>query len=268
MGRAKSLRYKWFGSGLIFFALLAIVCLLAMPDLSKLKKENPKKTAFMEYREMESKRQGKRLKIYQIWVPLSKVSLTLTKAVLIAEDDKFWSHEGFDYEAIKKALEKDLKAGKFRRGGSTISQQLTRNLYLSPQKSLLRKIREAILTWRMEKVLSKKRILELYLNVAEWGEGVYGIEAASRRYYGKPSSDLTAQESARLAAVLPNPRRYDPLGSQPYVVHRADLIYDIMVRRGIVVPEYEEGDRSTEAFPVEQGGSPPSVLSEPAVPNR
>ncbi len=267
MRRAKSHRYKWLGPGVIFVALMGIVCSLAMPDLSKLKKENPKKTAFMKYRETESQKQGKRLKIYQIWVPLSKVSPTLTKAVLIAEDDKFWSHEGFDYEAIKKALERDLKAGRFRLGGSTISQQLTRNLYLSPEKSLLRKIKEAILTWRMEKVLSKKRILELYLNVAEWGEGIYGIEAASRHYYGKSSSDLTAQESARLATVLPSPRRYNPLGNQPYVVHRADLIYDIMVRRGIVAPEYEETEGSSGA-PAEQSGSPPSVLNEPAVPNR
>ena len=194
----------------------------------------------MEHREREAREKGKPFKIYQVWVPLGRISPTLVKAVLIAEDDKFWSHEGFDYEAMQKALEKDVKAGKYKLGGSTISQQLARNLFLTPEKSLLRKAREALITWRMERVLSKKRILELYLNVAEWGEGIYGIEAASRLYYRKPASALTPEESARLAAVLPNPRKYRPVGSQPYVVHRSDLIYDIMVRRGIVVPEYEE----------------------------
>ncbi len=176
----------------------------------------------------------------QTWVPLSDISPYLVKAVLIAEDDKFWSHEGFDYEAIQKALEKDMKAGRFKFGGSTISQQLARNLYLSPAKNPLRKVREAIITWRMEKILSKRRILELYLNLVEWGEGIFGVEAASRHYYGKPSSELTPEEAARLASVLPNPRKYNPLGDQRYVINRSNAIYNIMTRRGIVIPEYEE----------------------------
>jgi len=210
----------------------------------------------MKYQEREWKKKGKTLRIDQRWVPLSAISPTLVKAVLIAEDDKFWSHEGFDTEAIKKAIEKDIKARKFKLGGSTISQQLAKNLYLTPVKHPIRKIQEAIITWRMERVLSKKRILELYLNVAEWGEGIYGIEAASRHYFGKPSSELTPAESTRLAAVLPNPRRYDPTGNQPYVVYRSDLIYDIMVRRGIVIPEYQEAieeegwSRDEEAEPM------------------
>jgi monofunctional biosynthetic peptidoglycan transglycosylase len=234
------------------FALAAVVLLYVflVPDVSSLKTENPRRTSFMEIQQREAKRKGKPFRIYQVWVPLARISPTLIKAVLIAEDDKFWSHEGFDYEAIKKALERDIKSGKFKLGGSTISQQLARNLYLTPEKSLFRKAREALITWRMERVLSKKRILELYLNVAEWGEGIYGVEAASRHYYGKASSDLTPEESARLAAVLPHPRKYRPIGSQPYVVHRSELIYEIMVRRGIVVPEYpeapEERDSSQE----------------------
>jgi monofunctional glycosyltransferase len=236
--------------------VLALLYLLFMPDVSRLRTQNPGKTSFMEYQERESRKKGKPFKIYQVWVPLARISSTLIKAVLIAEDDKFWSHEGFDYEAMKKALEKDVKAGKFKLGGSTISQQLARNLYLTPEKSLLRKAREALITWRMERVLTKKRILELYLNVAEWGAGLYGIEAASRHYYGKPSSALTPEESSRLAAVLPNPRKYRPVGSQPYVLHRADLIYDIMVRRGIVVPEYEEREgepQGSDGLPIPGG---------------
>ncbi|MCX5854749.1 MAG: monofunctional biosynthetic peptidoglycan transglycosylase [Deltaproteobacteria bacterium] len=210
------------------------------PDVSKLKKASPKKTAFMEYREKEWEKQGKKKKIIRQWVPLSQISPYVIKAVIIAEDDKFWSHEGFDFDAIQKAIEKDIKNKKFKFGGSTISQQLAKNLYLSPSKNPVRKIKEAILTWRMENHLSKKRIIELYLNVAEWGEGVFGIEAAARRYYGKPASALTAKEAARLASVLPNPRKFDPTGESKFVEGRSERIYQIMVRRGIVIPEYEE----------------------------
>lgn len=224
----------------IFLSVLSFIYLLSSPSISRLKKENPKKTSFMEYREGESKKKGKSYKITQIWVPLNIVPSHLIKAVLIAEDDKFWSHEGFDFEAIKKAIEKDIKKGKFAFGGSTITQQLARNLYLTPEKALLRKIKEAIITWRIERVITKKRILELYLNVVEWGDGIFGIEAASRYYYNKPSSELNPEESARLVAVLPNPKRYSPTGESKYIEMRARLILDIMKMRGIIPPEYEE----------------------------
>ncbi len=224
------------------FALLIVVFSLAyvvlMPDVSLLKKENPGKTSFMKYRERECEKKGRKYRISQVWAPLSRISPYLKKAVLIAEDDKFWKHEGFDYETMQKAIEKDIKARKFKLGGSTVSQQLAKNLYLSPSKNPLRKTAEALITWRMEKVLSKKRILELYLNVVEWGDGIFGAEAASRHYFGKSSADLSPEEASRLAAVLPNPIKYNPAGNQPYVVKRSDLIYDIMVKRGIVVPEY------------------------------
>jgi monofunctional biosynthetic peptidoglycan transglycosylase len=227
----------------IFFLLLAAILGLAylalMPDISRLKKENPPQTAFMEYREKEWKEKGRKVQIRQVWVPLSRISPYLVKAVLIAEDDKFWSHEGFDYEGIKQAVEKDLQSGRLKFGGSTISQQLARNLYLSPAKSFWRKIREVLITWRMEQVLSKKRILELYLNVAEWGDGIFGAEAASRHYFEKPASELSPREAARLAVVLPSPRKLDPAGTQRYVESRAEVIYSIMLKRGIVPPEFE-----------------------------
>jgi monofunctional biosynthetic peptidoglycan transglycosylase len=227
---------------------LFIVFQFVYPDVSELKKKNPGKTSFMAYREKEWKREGRRYRINQKWVPMSAISPYLVKAVLIGEDDKFWSHEGFDYEAMQKALEKDIKAKKFKLGGSTISQQLSKNLYLSPSKNPLRKIREAIITWRMENALSKKRILEVYLNIAEWGDGgIFGIEAASRAYYGKSASALGPEEAARLAAVLPNPRKFNPLGNSRYVVHRSSLIYNIMVRRGIVIPEFEEVSEGNES---------------------
>jgi len=239
-----------FALGFVVIAgLLSLLYLLAVPNVTKLKKENPKKTALMEYREMASKEKGRAYRLNQSWVPFSKISPYLVKAVLIAEDDKFWKHEGFDYEAIQKAIGKDLKAKKFKFGGSTITQQLARNLYLSPEKSLNRKISEAVITWRMERILSKKRILELYLNVAEWGEGIFGVEAASRHYYRKPSFDLVPEEAARLASVLPNPRKYNPVGDQRYVINRSNLIYSIMIQRGIVIPEYKEiYKEATESF--------------------
>ncbi len=241
--RVESLRKthrRIYVSATLLVFILFLAYFLTVPDISVLRRKNPARTAYMKYREAEWQRKGRRLRIYQTWVPLPSVSPYLVKAVLISEDDKFWTHEGFDYEAIDRAIRKDLKTGQFRSGGSTLSQQLARNLYLSPAKSLSRKAREAIITWRMERALSKRRILELYLNVAEWGEGIFGAEAASRYYYGKCASELTAQESARLASILPNPRRYHPAGNQGYVINRSNAIYRIMIRRGIVAPEYPD----------------------------
>ncbi len=241
-----------FGSIALLALLLFVVGLsLIYPDVSKLKKENPRKTTFMEYREREWQQKGKKRRIVQTWVPFSAISPYAVKAVIIAEDDKFWSHEGFDYEAMQKALEKDLKKKKFRAGGSTISQQLAKNLYLSPSKNPIRKLREAILTWRIENALTKRRILELYLNVVEWGDGIFGIEAAARHHFGKSAADLGPREAARLAAVLPNPRRYRPTGTSRYVENQSERIYSIMVQRGIVIPEFEDAmtpdDSSAEA---------------------
>ncbi len=194
----------------------------------------------MEFREQEGEKKGKPVRIRQQWVPLTRISPYVIKAVLIAEDDKFWSHEGFDFEAIQKAMEKDLKARRFKVGGSTISQQLAKNIYLTPSKNVLRKVKEAILTWRIERNLTKKRIIELYLNLVEWGEGIFGIEAAARHYFGKSAAALGPEEASRLAVILPNPRKYNPVGNSGYVVRRAGVIYTIMVKRGIVIPEYEE----------------------------
>ncbi len=229
------------------FFLLIVAAILGyvgfyfiFPDIAKLKKENPKKTSFMEFREKEGREKGRPLQIKTHWVPLSRISPYLIKAVIIAEDDKFWSHEGFDFEAIQKAMEKDIKTRKFKVGGSTISQQLAKNLYLTPSKSLLRKGKESIITWRIEKTLSKKRIIEIYLNVVEWGEGIFGIEAAARHYFGKPAATLGPEEAARLAVILPNPRKLSPIGNSRYVAKRAGMIQNIMVKRGIIIPAFEE----------------------------
>ncbi|MCC6543058.1 MAG: monofunctional biosynthetic peptidoglycan transglycosylase [Nitrospirae bacterium] len=225
---------------LISFISISLVYIFFIPNVSGLKKKNPKISSMMEYRIAQWKKTGNKKRISQAWVPVSRISPYLIKAVLIAEDDKFWSHDGFDYEAIQKAVEKNIKAGRFKAGGSTISQQLAKNLYLTPEKSIIRKIREAIITWRIERALSKRRILEIYLNVVEWGDGIFGAESAARHYFGKSAADLDPLEAARLASVLPNPIKYNPSGGQRYVVNRSNVIYNVMVRRGIVIPVYEE----------------------------
>jgi monofunctional biosynthetic peptidoglycan transglycosylase len=159
-------------------------------------------------RAAEQRRTGKR---QWIWTPLSRIAPELQRAVIAAEDASFFVHEGFDWEGIRDAALYNLEAGELKRGGSTITQQLAKNLYLSSERSLFRKAREALITRSLEHRLTKTRILELYLNVAEWGRGVYGAEAAARHHFGKSASDLTNDEAAWLAAILPSPQRYDPI---------------------------------------------------------
>ena len=225
---------------ILLFIVVDVGRYFFIPDIARLAHTNPGKTAFMEYREAEWRSEGRDKTIEQRWVPLKKVSPSLVKAVLVSEDNNFWHHEGFDFKAIEGAIEKNIEAGEFKFGASTISQQLAKNLYLSPSKSPLRKMKEAILTWRIEQTLSKRRILELYVNVAEWGDGIFGIDQAARNYYGVSASQLTASQSARLAASLPNPVLYKPTGSSRFVKVRAKHIYAIMLRRGLVVPDYRE----------------------------
>jgi monofunctional glycosyltransferase len=227
---------------------------LVYPDVSILKKINPKKTSFMEYREEQWQAKGKKLTIQKRWVSLPNISPYLVKAIIIAEDDKFWSHHGFDVDAIQKALEKNIEKGKFKFGGSTISQQLVKNLYLTPAKNPVRKLKEAIITWRVEQTIPKRRILELYLNVVEWGNGIFGAEMASQRYFGKPAASLTAEEAAKLAAILPNPIRFKVNGTSQYTERRAKIIYNIMVKRGIVVPDYEEVIKTPHVEITEENG--------------
>ncbi len=175
--------------------------LLAMPDVSILRATNPTVTTLMETRRAQATEQGHTIGRHWTWVPLSRISPSLRHAVVAAEDASFFTHEGFDWEGIKVAAKYNLGAGEFKRGGSTITQQLAKNLYLSAERSLIRKAREALITRSLEQHLTKERILELYLNVAEWGQGVYGAEAAARHHFKKSAHDLTADEAARLAAM-------------------------------------------------------------------
>ncbi|MEK7235320.1 MAG: monofunctional biosynthetic peptidoglycan transglycosylase [Nitrospirota bacterium] len=198
--------------------------LLTMPDVSALRATNPTVTALMEARQAQAKAQGHSIGRQWVWVPLSRISPHLRQAVVAAEDASFFTHEGFDWEGIKEAAKYNLEAGELKRGGSTITQQLAKNLYLSSERSLFRKAREALITRSLEHQLTKERILELYLNVAEWGQGVYGAEAAARHHFKKSSHDLTADEAAWLAAILPSPRRYDPLRKTTALTRRYERI--------------------------------------------
>lgn len=201
------------------------------PPVATLGKQNPAVTSFMEYRQGQWARQGRGPSYRQTWVGLGNISHNLVLAVTIAEDDKFWQHEGFDLDGMEDAFLRNIEEGRIAAGGSTITQQLAKNLWFTPEKSLSRKAKEAIMAWRLERELSKKRILELYLNVVEWGDGVFGAEAAARHHFGKSAAALTSWEAARLAAVLPNPLRWSPTGTSRGVQVRASIIHSRMERR-------------------------------------
>lgn len=209
------------------------------PDVNALKETNPIPTAFMEFRKEQWADENRNIKMNHTWVKIGNISPNIIKAVLIAEDDGFYNHDGFDIKGMENAIERSIKKGTLA-GGSTISQQLSKNLYLSPSKNPIRKIKEAIITYRIEKTLSKRRILEIYLNIAEWGDGIFGIEAAARHHYHKSANNLTAFEASRLASVLPNPIIYDPNGNQKYVKNRANIIYNTMEKRGAIQSAYQE----------------------------
>ena len=184
----------------------------------------PETTAFMQARIERLREKDGKAKLAHSWVPYERVSTQLKRAVVASEDAKFVGHEGFDWQAISKAMEKNEKRGKVVSGASTISQQLAKNLFLSGERSWLRKGQEAVITWMLESTLSKRRILELYLNFAEWGEGVFGAEAAARYHFGVNAAALSASQAAFLAAILPSPRRYAPGRVTPYIAGRIETI--------------------------------------------
>ena len=170
---------------------------------------DPGSTSFMRQRLAELRKTDPKAELRQRWIAYEDISVHLKRAVVAAEDDRFLDHRGFDWEGIQRALERNAERGRLAAGGSTISQQLAKNLFLSSSRSWLRKGQEAVLTLMIETTWEKRRILEVYLNVAEWGNGVFGAEAAARHYYGRPASSLGPAEAARLAVMLPNPRRYE-----------------------------------------------------------
>lgn len=185
---------------------------------------DPASTSFMAQRLDELRQNNPAAELRHQWVPYERISVHLKRAVIAAEDAKFPEHEGFDWEGMQKALEKNQRRGRVVAGGSTISQQLAKNLFLSAAKTPWRKAQEAVITLMLEAVLDKRRILEIYLNVVEWGNGVFGAEAAARRYYGISAAQLGAEQAARLAVMLPAPRRFERMPGSPYLARRSQII--------------------------------------------
>jgi monofunctional glycosyltransferase len=206
---------------------------LTLPDVRALRHANPSTTAFIELRANEARAKGLQPRRVQRWVGYGHISPELKRAVLVAEDDAFWQHEGVDVDELEKSLQIDWARGRLVRGGSTITQQLAKNLYLSPSKNPLRKFLELIIARRLEAELEKARILELYLNVIEWGDGVYGAEAASFTYFHKSAAQLDRSEAALLAAAIVSPRAMNPMRPTTRLVRRQQLI---MRRMGAVSP--------------------------------
>lgn len=221
----------WYWTKVLFVILIGSVAVwllyeyLTFPHISKLRSENPTTSSLIEYRITKTQSEGKTPRKNMIWQPIGQISPHLQRAVLAGEDARFFEHDGFDWDAIEKAWDEAVKEGekeakkegdydpeswippmpKFKRGASSITQQLAKNLYLSEDRNFLRKGREAAITYFLERELSKKRILEIYLNVIEWGDGIYGAEAASRFYFEKSASNLTRAQAAYLSAMIPSP---------------------------------------------------------------
>ncbi|TBR21310.1 monofunctional biosynthetic peptidoglycan transglycosylase [bacterium] len=227
---------RW-GRRLLLAAAGACVVYLAwLPNPTTLKAKAPPTTAYIELRRAQARDAGKKFRLDWVYVPSDRIAQSLKDAVVMSEDGTFWRHSGIDWEAVNEAVHVNLAKGRFAYGGSTITQQLARNLYLSPSKNPLRKLKEAFIAWRLEKTLGKRRILELYLNVAEWGPGVFGCEAASRRYFGKSASDLTYEEAAALASVLPSPRKWHPVNRSKRVERRVQRLLARLRAVGKFVP--------------------------------
>ena len=223
------------GALAVGFALV-VYSFFTLPDVRLLRTVNPSTTAFIELRAAEARAGGRQPRRVQQWVGYGRIAQDLKRAVLVAEDDAFWQHEGVDFDQLQESLEIDWARGRWLRGGSTITQQLAKNLFLSPSKSPVRKLRELIIARRLEAELKKSRILELYLNVIEWGDGVYGAEAAARTYFHTTASALGPVESAALAACIVNPRAMNPGRPTARLVRRQQLI---LRRMGAVLPPTE-----------------------------
>ena len=224
---------------------------LTLPDVRVLATVNPPSTAFIELRKREAASEGKPLTVRQRWVPYTQISNNLRRAVLVAEDSAFFDHEGLDLKQIRASLEMNWEEGRFTRGASTITQQLAKNLYLTPSKNPVRKLKELLITRRLEAALTKRRILEIYLNVIEWGDGIFGAEAASRAYFGKPASALSPEEAALLAGAIINPRLHSPAHPSARLRRRQEIIFR---RMGIKPAEQATISAPSSAAEVPQRG--------------
>jgi monofunctional biosynthetic peptidoglycan transglycosylase len=225
-------------------ALVFWIGLPARSDVRGLRTVNPKETSVMRQRAAEARAAGRKPARSQAWVPLSRISRNLVEAVVSSEDGKFFGHQGVDWEALKESAQKDWEKRRFVRGGSTITQQLAKNLYFTTRRDPVRKLRELVVARWLEEDLSKRRILEIYLNVIEWGDGIYGIEAASRTYFDAPASTLDAAEAALLAGAIVNPRLLNPARPTARLLRRQQII---LKRMGAVTPPTEAATLRTDA---------------------
>src|SRR6185436_15390034 len=210
-------------AALLLFSYIAYVY-LTLPDVRPLAKDNPTTTAFMQLRIDEAREQGRKFSIRHQWVPYSRISPLLKRAVIVTEDAAFFDHDGIDLNEIKASLEKNWEDGQFLRGASTITQQLAKNLYLSPSRNPIRKVKELLITRRLEAALTKQRIFEIYLNMIEWGDGIFGCEAAARAYFGKSCAALDIQEAALMAGAIINPREHSPAKPTRRLLRRQQII--------------------------------------------
>ena len=230
------------------FAIVVYVY-LTLPDVRVLAKTNPSSTAFMDLRAIEAARDGRTTRRVHRWVPYSRISPSLKRAVLVAEDSAFWDHEGVDFEQIRASIQTGWEQGREIRGASTITQQLAKNLYLSPSRNPLRKLRELIIARRLEAALSKARIFEIYLNVIEWGDGIWGAEAAARRYFGVSASALNREQAALLAGAIINPRLLSPARPTRRLLRRQQIILGRMGQVAVPVAVAARVDRSPDSAP-------------------
>jgi monofunctional biosynthetic peptidoglycan transglycosylase len=238
---------------------------LTLPDVRELRTRNPRTTAFIELRAREARAGGREPKRVQQWMPYGRISPNLKRAVLVAEDAGFWGHEGIDLVEIRKSLETDWEQGTFLRGASTITQQLAKNLYLSPSRNPFRKLSELFITRRLEAALAKTRIFELYLNEIEWGDGIYGADAAARTYFGVPASDVGPDQAALMAGAIVNPRELNIFRPNGRLRARQRII---RARMGDITPPPAVAtptETPAEAVPPRAGDQPPAV-EPPAVP--
>ena len=225
---------------LVAAGIVSLLYVFWLPDVAPLKRSNPNTTSFIELRRAQARRAGKKFVPRMTWVPWERICEHLKHAVFVAEDDTFYRHHGVDWGSVKAALDKDWEMKRFAYGGSTITQQVARNLYLSPSKNPLRKLKELLIARRLERVLGKRRIFEIYLNIAEWGKGIYGAEAAAQAYFGKSAADLSADEAVALAVVLPNPRRWSPARKGSYVERNMRRVMTRMRASGFLPEEVPE----------------------------
>jgi monofunctional biosynthetic peptidoglycan transglycosylase len=246
----------------VAFAIVAYVY-LTLPDVRVLARTNPTATAWMKMRTEEAEDEGRKLKHVHRWVPYTRIAKNLQRAVLVTEDSRFWEHEGIDIEEIRKSIEINIERGAAVRGASTITQQLAKNLYLSPSRDPLRKFRELIIARRMEAALPKARILEIYLNVIEWGDGIWGAEAAARTYFGVPASALNREQSALLAGAIINPRVLNPARPTARLRSRQRLILSRM--GGVEPPAPVPVTEAEPQVPLPEFESAPVELPPPDV---